>query len=84
MSKDVRQTLSILVGALSIAGLAFIFASYQEARSFNRLTGSSATTWDAIWVELRVVEPSRAPLPPPTSDASAPRERGWIAREGIR
>lgn len=28
--------------------------SYFEARVYNKLTGASVTTWDAMWVELRV------------------------------
>ena len=31
-----------------------IFRAYQESRTYNRLTGAHTTTWDAIWVELRV------------------------------
>lgn len=32
----------------------WVFSSYQEAESFNRLTGGSATMWDAMWTQLRV------------------------------
>jgi len=28
--------------------------SYFEARAYNRLTGSDVSTWDAMWIELRV------------------------------
>jgi hypothetical protein len=32
----------------------WIVSSYFEAQAFNRLTGKNASTWDAMWVELRV------------------------------
>jgi len=34
--------------------LAVFFQPYMEARSYNKLTGGNATTWDALWTELRV------------------------------
>jgi len=47
------------VTALIAALLLFIFSmdllgSYNEARVYNKLTGAKVTTWDAMWVELRV------------------------------
>ena len=30
------------------------FKSSLEARAYNRITGSNVTTWEAMWVELRV------------------------------
>lgn len=42
-----------LVGAIA-APIGWLSAS-QEAAAFNRFTtGPKATTWDAVWVELRV------------------------------
>jgi hypothetical protein len=32
----------------------WVVSSWQEAKAYNRLTGAHATTWDAMWVELRV------------------------------
>lgn len=32
--------------------------SHMEARAFNRVTGESVTTWDAMFIELRVQEGS--------------------------
>ena len=29
--------------------------STNEAAAYNRLTGASVTTWDAMWLDLRVV-----------------------------
>lgn len=44
---------------LAIIGAMFSFRSFMEARAFNRLTGANVSTWDAIWVELRVDIPVR-------------------------
>ena len=43
-------TILVLVAAL------YVIKSAHEAKTFNRLTGSNVTTWDALWVELRVQE----------------------------
>ena len=50
-----KLEIALLVGALAIA-LAFpIFSAYQEATAFNRITnGPHVTTWEAIWLDLRV------------------------------
>jgi hypothetical protein len=41
------------LGAL-LFGIVFLSAT-QEATAFNRFTnGPKATTWDAVWLELRV------------------------------
>ncbi len=37
----------------------WIFVSSQESKAFNKLTGSDTTTADAMFVQLRVVEPIR-------------------------
>ena len=48
----------LAVGGIVVAlCAAHVFASTQEARAFNRLTGAHATTWDAMWTELRVQAP---------------------------
>jgi len=48
----------------SVSALAFVFlisswlvTSWQEAKAYNRLTGQKVTTWDAMWVKLRVDRP---------------------------
>jgi hypothetical protein len=35
----------------------WMLGAYMEARSFSRITGEQVTTWDAMWVELRVDRP---------------------------
>ena len=34
--------------------LAWVAQSYFEAQSYNRITGENVSTWDALWVELRI------------------------------
>jgi hypothetical protein len=31
----------------------------QEAKTYNKITGADVTTWDALWVELRIQESPR-------------------------
>lgn len=45
-----------IFGALSF-GYSW-FDARGRARAFNRVTGKNVSTWDAMWLELRVVEPS--------------------------
>lgn len=57
---DRREMLGVGI-LLSLAAMVLIGTwiglSYMEARTFERLTGKHVTTWDAMWVELRVQEP---------------------------
>ena len=39
---------------LVVGGAIAWFCAAQEAAAYNRLTGGNATTWDALFVELRV------------------------------
>lgn len=41
---------------LSASLLVWVVISTIEAQSFNRVTGKSVTTWDAMWLDLRVQE----------------------------
>lgn len=34
----------------------WVVKSHFEARAYNRITGAHVSTWDAMWVELRVQE----------------------------
>lgn len=56
-----EKAVIIVAGALlAIIGICaigwWVFSSSMEAKAYNRLTGAHATTWDAMWVELRVQE----------------------------
>lgn len=37
----------------------WVFRSSMEAAAFNRVTGKKVSTWDAMWIELRVQEQTR-------------------------
>jgi hypothetical protein len=61
--KDALRDLAPIVPGLACALVALLvisapivwFQAHQEAAAFNRFTtGPKATTWDAVWVELRV------------------------------
>lgn len=50
----------LLIAAVLLGSPAWwVFSSAMEARAYNRLTGAHATTWDAMWVNLRVQESPR-------------------------
>lgn len=38
----------------AITVLIWIIGSSLEASSYNKLTGNNVSTWDAMWIELRV------------------------------
>jgi hypothetical protein len=58
---NTKDNIVTCCGALAIGvfilGLMFgpwIVKSHFEAAAFNRATGKNVSTWDAMWVELRV------------------------------
>lgn len=42
------------LGLLLAVPIVWVGKSYQEARTFKRLTGREVSTWDAMFVELRI------------------------------
>ena len=34
----------------------WVFASMMEAKTFNKFSDKQVTTWDAMWIKLRVQE----------------------------
>ena len=49
-------TCFIVAVFLCIFGV-WVFGSKMESAAFNRITGSDVTTWEAMWVKLRVDRP---------------------------
>jgi hypothetical protein len=56
-----EQTMKLVFAFMSLFSAIFIIvaaiwvgASAMEARAYNRLTGNDVSTWDAMWVNLRV------------------------------
>lgn len=47
------QVVCLILIVLGMIG-GYIFVSSQEAKTYNKLTGKNVSTWDAMWVELRV------------------------------
>lgn len=48
----------IITVALTIGITAWASTSAMEAAAFNRVTGSNVSTWDAMWLQLRVDRPT--------------------------
>lgn len=52
----VTSVLLIAIIFISVGG--WVTKSHFEAKTYSRLTGRQVTTWDAMWVQLRVIEPA--------------------------
>lgn len=52
--------LCVVIFVVSICWL----GAYQEAKTYNKLTGANVSTWDALWVDLRVMDAPRKPQEP--------------------
>lgn len=60
------RTLGLVYGIgipvlLAVGVAIWVIRSHYEAETYERLTGVHVTTWDAMWVQLRVIEPARRP-----------------------
>lgn len=56
LSGAIRNRLEILtVVAIVSVGLGlWLFSSKMQADTYNRLTGSNLTTWEAMWIQVRL------------------------------
>ena len=60
--KSIITLACVLAVVFAMLGGVWIFKSHMEAKSYNRVTGSDVTTWEAMWIELRVQSgPDRLP-----------------------
>jgi hypothetical protein len=63
VKKDSQRALVIAIGVILLVSVyigLFVMRSSFEAAAYNRATGSNVSTWDAMWIELRVqAEPKR-------------------------
>ena len=48
------QKIAIVVLLLTLACGGYIFKSHVEAQEYTRLTGRTVTTWQAMWLSLRL------------------------------
>jgi hypothetical protein len=46
----------LIVSLVVLFLLSWVGGSYMEARTYSRLTGKDVSTWDAMWVDLRIQE----------------------------
>lgn len=51
---SVHAGIIMMSSAVVLAIMIWVLQSKFEAAAYNRLTGASVTTWDAMWVDLRV------------------------------
>lgn len=50
-----EATVVLMAAALIVGTICWwVGSSYMEAKSFSKLTGRDVSTWDAMWVTLRV------------------------------
>jgi hypothetical protein len=55
MNEDISAGLIVVLLVILIVGGGTWISASNEAAAFNRFTdGPVATTWDAVWLELRV------------------------------
>lgn len=50
------EALILVVILIVGAGLFWVLPSYFEARAYRNVTGRDVSTWDALWLDLRVQE----------------------------
>lgn len=50
---------SLVAAVIIVVGLAWVLPSYLEASAFNRATGKNVSTWEAMFVDLRVQDGAR-------------------------
>ena len=56
--KTIILQIVLMIAAFLLAIGIWVGYSFFEARTFNKLTGSNISTFDAMFIQLRVQEPS--------------------------
>lgn len=51
-----KRTIGVLILIVVIVAVGVLMQAYNEAATYRRLTGKNVSTWDALWVDLRVQE----------------------------
>ena len=59
MDKDLRNVALMVIAVVGLALGGWIVASHFEAQSYNKLTGHNISTWEAMWIQLRVQDAPR-------------------------
>lgn len=55
--QDLLVSAVIFLAVAAIGTGVWCVGSHFEAQVFNKLSGTAVSTWDAMWVQLRVTEP---------------------------
>jgi flagellar basal body-associated protein FliL len=59
-NKAIAVAVGILLLAVTIfTAIPWVISSKFEADAFNRVTGKNVSTWDAMFVELRIQEQTK-------------------------
>lgn len=56
---ELRLSIVIVLAILGLAVLFWVFASSAEAAAFEHVTGKQVSTWDAMFLDLRVMEATK-------------------------
>lgn len=63
MTKEEKEMLAPIATVFTcfclLVLVVWLFQSMMEARAFNAVTGKNVSTWQAMWIELRVQEQSK-------------------------
>lgn len=61
MERELKKTIligvAIFIVTIALVTAPWVIRSYFEARAFENVTGKKVSTWDAMFIELRVQEP---------------------------
>ncbi len=61
--RNVLAIFGVVLGLLFVLGgliyVSWVLPSRFEARTYRKLTGKQVTTWDAMWLELRIQEQAK-------------------------
>jgi len=55
-----------IVAVIVLSLVVWAISSKMEAEAYNRVTGENVSTWDAMWIELRVQSPPKKEEAPRT------------------
>lgn len=67
---DVWKMVLVVVGIMALIGTFTIVKASFKANAYRNVTGKHVSTWDAIWLDLRVQEPTEAAPVKSTSPAT--------------
>lgn len=57
MDRDTKLAIALYGAFFAAFASIFVVRSHWEAEAYTRLTGKQVSTWDAMFLDLRVQEP---------------------------